>query len=124
MRPEALRSLFIPMSIIVQTATPKGLLKAIYKAIDDGAVATWSYDKEGDFTHKTQQWASEAWLRPYTGAGVLSFGLVGPQGVAMTRTIYGVYHGRFIEMLLAHFDERFVSAAATAMKDAELDLFK
>jgi hypothetical protein len=29
--------------------------------------------------------------------------------------VYAVYHGRFIEMLLAHFDEQMSGAAATAM---------
>ena len=28
--------------------------------------------------------------------------------------MYGIYHGRFIEMLLNHFDKRFTEASATA----------
>jgi hypothetical protein len=42
----------------------------------------------------------------------------------MTKTIYGVYHGRFIEMLLTHFDNEFSAASATAQKDAQVDDFK
>ena len=112
------------MAIIVQTSTPKALLAAIRKAIDDGEVATWSYDEDGDFTHTPDQWTGKAWLRPYTGAGVLSFGLLGHTGTVMTKPLYGVYHGRFIEMLLTHFDRQFATAAATALKDEELDNFK
>ena len=112
------------MAIIVQTSTPKALLAAIRKAIDDGEVATWSYDKDGDFKHSPDQWSEKGWLRPYVGAGVLSFGLLGPTGSVMTKAVYGVYHGRFIEMLLTHFDKHFATAAATALKDGDLDNFK
>jgi hypothetical protein len=34
----------------------------------------------------------------------------------MTKTIYGVLHGRFIEMLLTHFDDDFGTAHAFAKK--------
>lgn len=112
------------MSIIVQTSQPKALLTALRKAIDDGEVKTWSYDLDGDFTHTPDQWVRKAWLRPYPGSGVLSFGLLGQKEVAMTISIYGVYHGRFIEMLLTHFDDRFTNASATAMKDVGVDNFK
>jgi hypothetical protein len=44
--------------------------------------------------------------------------------VAMTKVIYGVYHGRFIEMLLTHFDDSFTSATATAQKESNVDIFK
>ncbi|RYZ37559.1 MAG: hypothetical protein EOO71_27460 [Myxococcaceae bacterium] len=112
------------MAIIVQTSNPSALVTAIRKAIDDGNVATWSYDDDGDFTHTPAQWSKKAWLRPYVGAGVLSFGLVGQKGVAMIKEIYGIYHGRFIEMLLSHFDDSFSNASATALQDKKLDLFK
>lgn len=42
----------------------------------------------------------------------------------MTKPIYGVYHGRFIEMLLTHFDDSFASVAATAQKETAVDSFK
>jgi hypothetical protein len=32
--------------------------------------------------------------------------------------VYAVYHGRFIEMALAHFDSQFGEGAATAMPTA------
>ena len=34
----------------------------------------------------------------------------------MSTVIYGVYHGRFIEMLLNHFDNRFTTVQATPHK--------
>jgi hypothetical protein len=112
------------MALIVVTPGPNGLLAAIKKAIDDGDIDTWEYDEDGDFTHVPPQWNKKAWLRPVVTSGLLQFGLLGQKGIAMTKTIYGVYHGRFIEMLLTHFDDSFSSATATAQKDSTVDNFK
>lgn len=104
------------MAIIVKTNNPAGLLRAIRQAIDDSRVETWSYDRDGDFTHTPAQWKSRAWLRPKTYPGELRFGIIKPQHVTLSTLIYGVYHGRFIEMLLVHFDNSFTLASATAQK--------
>ena len=104
------------MAIIVKTSDPSALLKAIYKAIDDKKVETWSYDDDGDFTHTPDQWKNKAWLKPKTYTGELRLGILGPQGQTLPTVIYGVYHGRFIEMLLNHFDTEFSLATATAQK--------
>lgn len=113
------------MAVLVLTANPQALLTAVRKGIDDGAINTWNYDADGDFTHVTadKQWAGKAWLRPSLQQGVLVFGLVGQEGVQMTKAIYGVFHGRFIEMLLTHFDTMFTTAVASASA-AKVDLFK
>ena len=52
------------MAIHFKTETPKKLLAAFKKAVDDGHVVTWSYDSDGDFTHTAEQWIRKAWLRP------------------------------------------------------------
>jgi hypothetical protein len=106
------------MAVIVKTSDPAGLLAAIRKAIDDGHVVTWSYDADGDFTHTPEQWKFKAWMRPSiptSPTGEIRFYILHNRNVNMTRAIYGVYHGRFIEMLLSHFDTRFQNATATAM---------
>jgi hypothetical protein len=107
------------MAIIVKTSNPAGLLQAIYKAIDNESVVTWEYDSDNDFTHKPEQWYQKAWLRPsipVNTTGELHFGiLISSTNYGQSVTLYGVYHGRFIEMLLNHFDDRFTSAAATAL---------
>ena len=112
------------MAIIVNTPNPAQLLAAIKKAIDDGKVDTWAYDADGDFTHWPEQWRYNAWLRPVIAPGSLIFGLLGKKDTDMTKVVYGVYHGRFIEMLLTHFDDDFSAASATAQKDARVDNFK
>lgn len=102
------------MAIIVKTDNPSGLLKAIYKAIDDNKVETWIYDSDKDFTHAPAQWKNKAWLRPKVYTGELRFGILKPKNSGLSKEVYGVYHGRFIEMLLAHFDTDFTLATATA----------
>lgn len=100
--------------IKVSTNDPAGLLAAVKKAIDDRKVVTWEYDKAGDFTHTPAQWHAKAWLRPSMAEGALLFGIVKRNDESLTDEYYAVYHGRFIEMLAAHFDELFTVACATA----------
>jgi hypothetical protein len=103
------------MAIQVNTDDSQGLLDSIYDAIDEGSIETWAYDKDKDFFHDTSdgQWEGEAWLRPTVGKSALVLHVIPPtKGLSMEA--YAVYHGRFIEMLLAHFDEDFSEAFATA----------
>ena len=102
------------MAIRVSTSQPNSLLAAIKKAIDSKHVETWSYDSDGDFTHAPTQWANKAWLRPKIQSGALVLNILNPQGVSLSKEVYGVYHGRFIEMLLVHFDDQFGDAVASA----------
>lgn len=110
------------MAIIIKTKSPEDLLNAIKKEIDEGKIVTWSYDSDGDFTHSTKQWNANAWLRPKVSVGELRFGILKNENIDMSAVIYGVYHGRFIEMLLTHFDDQFTNAQATALL-TEPDIF-
>lgn len=58
------------MAIIVDTTSPSDLLRKIKKAIDDGKVRSWSYGKDGDFTHDSDQWKNKARLRPKVYNGI------------------------------------------------------
>jgi len=108
------------MAVIVTTENPQGLLDSIYAAIDEGSIKTWSYDDDRDFSHDTadEQWVGEAWLRPTIADGVLMLNVIPPKKT-VTMEAYAVYHGRFIEMLLAHFDDDFSEAFATAQASGE-----
>lgn len=44
------------------------------------------------------------------------FGIVGQENVNLSIIAYAVYHGRFIEMLLNHFDKQFTEVYASAQK--------
>lgn len=107
------------MAIYLETATPKKLLTAFKKAIDDGHIVTWSYDKDGDFTHTAEQWDKTAWLRPHIQEGVaLKLTIIPRKDKKMSSVVYAIYHGRFIEAMLSHCDSLFVSGRATAMPEA------
>jgi hypothetical protein len=112
------------MAIVFYTAAPKVLLDAIYKAIDEGDIDNWVSEPDGDLTIEQEEWHQEAWLRPFVFSGMLQFGLVGKRGVMMTKSIYGVYHGRFIEEILVHFDDKFSTVTATAIGQTTLDDFR
>ncbi len=107
------------MAVKVKTAKPKTLLAAIYKAIDEGHIDTWKYEvRDGVkcLTHYTsdRQWYKKAWFKPKAGVGLLTFLIQPPGGGKIPTEVYAVYHGRLIEMLLAHFKDLFDTATATA----------
>jgi hypothetical protein len=104
------------MAVFVQTEDPAALLRSIKRAIAQGKVRTWSVDTDGDFTHAVEQWAYKAWLRPrITETGKLVFNILAPKDTRMSSMVYAIFHGRFVEMLLSHFDGEFSQATATAM---------
>lgn len=102
------------MALHFETANPRALLDRLRKAIDDEAIVTWSYDHDGDFTHTEGQWSKKAWLRPSIESGKLSFYIIAPKGVHISKRVYAVYHGRFIETTLSHCDDAFRRAIASA----------
>ena len=110
------------MAIIVQTADPQRLLVAIRNAIDQGHIRTWSYDGDGDFTHTPDQWKNQAWLRAVVAPAVLKFGMLGNRNVKISKALYGVFHGRFIEELLTHFDVDMSAVGATPMPLSGVDV--
>lgn len=102
------------MAIKFFTDSPNKLLSTFKKAIDDGHVTTWAYDKDGDFTHTAQQWKHLAWLRPTIVTGQLVLNTIKPQDKNITWEVYGIYHGRFIESMIIHCHGLFANAQATA----------
>lgn len=106
------------MAVIFLTTDPKRLLTDVKTAIDTGKVVTWSYDKDGDFTHTPPQWKNQAWLRPSIDPGRLTLTFLGNAKLVTSKEAYAIYHGRFIEMMLAHFDKQFSSGSASALPSA------
>jgi hypothetical protein len=104
------------MALNFKTATPKKLLKAFKNAIDQGHIVTWSYDKDGDFTHTTTQWKNLAWFRPtIKEKESLILNIIKPKDKNITSEVYAIYHGRFIEAMLAHCDSIFTNAITSAL---------
>jgi hypothetical protein len=107
------------MAVHVKTKTPKKLLAAYKKAIDDGLATTWSYDSEGDFTHTGDRWVRKAWLRPkIIEKTQLSLFILCPKETKISTAVYAVYHARIIESLLRHCDGLFEQAVATSSPEA------
>lgn len=108
------------MSIKFKTKIdPQKIISDLKKAIDEGKIVTWSYDQDGDFTHTTEQWKNQAWLRPKIEGGDLVFYIIKPKNQNISVVIYGIYHGRFIESMLKHFDSEFTSAVASALPEGK-----
>ena|ERR1700680_1861678 len=106
------------MALHFKTQTPKKLLATFKKAIDEGHITTWSYDKDGDFTHTAEQWIRKAWLRPRVSEGTeLVLYILAPKETKLTSVIYAIYHGRFIESMLTHCDKLFAEGHATSMPE-------
>jgi len=100
------------MSVRAFTDKSAALLAKIRKLIDQGHITTWEYDKDGDFTHTPTQWKNKAWLKPEEQADKLRLTIIAPQS-GMTREVFAVYHGRFIEMLIAHVPNDFTNVSAS-----------
>jgi hypothetical protein len=96
------------------TDNSRVLLDSIIRAIREGHVNTWQY-KDGYFTHSTAQWRFKAFLKPNLGPNALTLNIVRPSSGSISSEVYAIYHGRFIEMLLAHFDGLFGNANASAL---------
>lgn len=107
------------MAIHIMTGNAGALLAAFRKAIDDKRVVTWSYDAENDFTHTPEQWKNLAWLRPEVQSDRLVFTIVKPQNSKVSSEVYAIYHGRLIESMLAHLDQSFTNAYATALPNGK-----
>ena len=102
------------MAIYILTSNPTALLKAFKKAIDESTILTWGYDIDGDFTHTAAQWKNKAWLGAKVTSDELVLSIIPPKGGSVSKVVYGVYHGRFIESMLSHFNTKFTYAYASA----------
>lgn len=116
------------MAIIIRTKDPRKLLRNINQQIDNQHIKTWKYDEEGDYTAVSLQWRYRAWMHPilpdqlnHYPDDVLIFGIVGSRSYKMTKEIYGVYHGRFITTILAHFDTEIEEIRPTTLLQKGID---
>lgn len=100
--------------LVVNTPHPEELLAALRQAVDSRKIEGWSCDRDGDYTYELPPWRGKAFLRPVVAVGALKFALLGQQNVLMTKAVYGAYLGHFVELLLAHFDDRFTGFTASA----------
>ena len=112
------------MAIILKlkNKTPNQIIESINSLIDNGSIRVWEIDLEGDYTHSSTQWNKRGWFRSYLpkedDEWSLKFGIIGNKHEEMTRALYGIYHGRFAEMLLTYFDSDIEELQITPNKDS------
>lgn len=112
--------------IRVQTNDPDGLLDRIREAIENNVVVTWHLDNDGDFLPTQEQWIGKAWITPLIREDApdsLYFGIIESKLQRMTKAIYGVFLGRFAEMLLTHFDTDMESLYISPLLVDNIDVF-
>lgn len=82
------------------------LADSIKEKIKLHTIKTWDVDEDGDMTHTADQWKYCAWIRA-TVEPLLNrvvFHIICRNDRDLSVEEYAVYHGRFVEMLLTHFD--------------------
>lgn len=104
--------------IEIHTPDPHRLVEEINEAIRNGRIATWTVDSDGDYTHSLEQWKNRAWLScrfNETDDTLLRFVIIEAREQKLSKAVYGVYHGRFAEMLLTHFDNQITSLSISPL---------
>jgi hypothetical protein len=91
------------MPVNITAPNPATLLASIKAKIDQGKIATWSY--EGDrFDYLPKQYAHEAVLDASIEPKLLKFQLKWKkQATRKTNAMIAIYYGRFMEEILSHF---------------------
>ena len=103
------------MSIYVKTGNPNKLINDINEKIKNTAIDTWSVDGDGDYTHTAQQWRYHAWMHPIIEDDRVVFAIWGRKSENLSVIDYAIYHGRFVEMLLAHFDKQCINIEVSSL---------
>lgn len=94
------------MSVYVNSPNPQKLINDINEKIESSGIDTWSVDSDGDYTHTAEQWKNHAWIHPIIETDRVVFAIWGRVNMDLSVVDYAIYHGRFVEMLLAHFDHQ------------------
>jgi hypothetical protein len=95
----------------IPTTRPQALLTKIQDAVREKedpnghTIDTWELDAEGKFVHTGSggQWKRRGKLKGSAGTGGLNFRFEPGADKVDAKNVYGVYHGRFLELLINHF---------------------
>lgn len=110
------------MAIYIHTDDPNGLHQRLTASICNREIITWGVDKDGDYTIDRDQWRFKAWFRPTEIQGQLVFGIVQSRKYVMTNELYGVYHGRLVSTILAHFSNLISEVHVTPNPQKDVDI--
>lgn len=111
------------MAVHFHCDAPQTLLTAFKARIaqteQKGKITTWELHSDGQhYTHRAADWNRKAWMRPSIQPDRLTFNIVRSQKSSVSSVAYAYYHGHLIETFLAHFDNVFSIASASAMPEA------
>ena len=110
------------MAIYIHTDDPNGLHQRLTASICNREIITWDVDKDGDYTIDRDQWRFKAWFRPTEIQGQLVFGIVQSRKYVKTNELYGVYHGRLVSTILAHFSDMISEVQVTPNPQKGVDI--
>ncbi len=101
------------MKIIAYTDNPTGLKNAIDEKIIDNELKTWeivkNIKKEVLYNHNREQWNEKAMPKPYIYNNRIEFIIKWwNKNEEPDEAIKGYIIGRFIEILMVHFREKFI----------------
>jgi hypothetical protein len=103
------------MAVHFETKTPRKLLNALKKAVDDEHLTQWLIDSDGDFTMSSDTWTRRAWMCPdVIAAARLTFNILPPKESSISTYCYAVYHARLVEAATYQCDNLFNEARITA----------
>lgn len=112
------------IKVVLKDISADALIKGINDLINQNRIQTWEYDIMGDYTMTPSQWREQAWIRPTVKIGrTIKFGIVKRRDSNISKEVYAVYHGRFAEMLLAHFDIHIKTMEVSPMLVPEIDIY-
>lgn len=112
------------IKVVLKDISADVLIKRINYLIDQNRIQTWEYDAMGDYTMTPSQWREQAWMRPSVRMEkTIKFGIVKRRDANISKEVYAVYHGRFAEMLLAHFDIHIKTMEISPMLVPEIDIY-
>lgn len=94
------------------TANPQELVEAINMEMKDGKLKTWERKfnavNETIYNHNTEAWSDKVMIKPFVGKDRVSFRTTYWTGKeAPTDAQRGYVIGRFVELLMVHFNKRF-----------------
>lgn len=112
------------MALYIRTSDPQRLFNSINKAIENRDIVTWSRDDEGDYTIEREQWKFKAWMRPRIESGRLVVAIIQSRKYPLTTELYGIFHGRFVSTIVAHFSSQITHIGVSPNPDSEYDVFE
>ena len=111
------------MALQVITDDPKRLLEELLRALGAGEVPGWKLGRKGLIRKKGGKHAKLASLSPHVvdERVVINIVVAADDAGPDPRKLYAAYHGRFVQMLLGSFRDRFHSVIVSAMPSAGSD---